>query len=82
MARRQAEFVVSAKDETLVVLRQYGDWWVVGKLSDDHKSLDPEFRIVAPGTPTLNEAESFRLKQLGPLRVTERGGGRRGSAPR
>ena len=70
IARREAEFLVSTKDESLIVLRQYDQWWIIGKLSDDRKKLTDVFQIITPAAPRLAEAEAFQLKRIGPLRVT------------
>lgn len=70
MARRQMEFLVSASDGALVVLRQYGQKWIVGRLTNDHRDLLPEFRIVAPAAPNVDEGDAFQLKHIGPLRIS------------
>lgn len=72
VARRQTEFLVSTTTKDLVVLRQYGDYWVVGTLSTDSTYLEPEFRIVSlSAASTLSEAEPFRLANVGPLRPSD-----------
>lgn len=71
VARRKVDFLVSATHPNQVVLRQYGDYWIVGSLSAGRRHLESELRVVAISAPNLEEAETFRLEPIGPLRVVE-----------
>lgn len=71
VARRKVDFLVSVTDPTRVILRQYGDYWIIDSFSAGNGHVDSEFRVIAISSPHLEEAEAFRLEAIGPLRVVE-----------
>jgi hypothetical protein len=66
-ARRQRDFLVPASEPSYVVLRQYGDRFILGKVQEGGATVGREFRILVPAGEQASSSESFLLKRIGPL---------------
>ncbi|HUU46290.1 MAG TPA: hypothetical protein VM118_11225 [Acidobacteriota bacterium] len=66
-ARRQQDFLMPVGAPNFVVLRQYSDRFIMGRLSGDGNMLAAEFRIEPLAGSNVRFPESFQLKRIGPL---------------
>lgn len=71
VAARKIHYLVSTSPRDLVVLRQYGDYWILGTLSADRSKVETEYRVVSVTSSSLDDSSTFRLEPIGPLRVRD-----------
>lgn len=67
-AQTQLKFLVLVEEPNFVVLRKYGDYFILGRIDRSSKTVYPEFKFLEFKGADALKIPSFRWENVGPLK--------------